>query len=168
MAALHQWGRFVAAQQGAAKLFARLSRHIIGEWFANTQERAKTLAAEFSLIYGHIIRLALCVSVHQLAWIGTGTGIGGWIAFRLLGAKVTLVQAIAIKGLLHPVLAIAFLVPGHVDLQEAAYIGFGAAFGVSPEIAPTASLLRRARDLALGIPNLLCWQWLEWRRLRNP
>ena len=157
---------FVAAQQGAAKLFARLSRHIIGEWFANTQERAKILAAEFSLIYGRTSRLVWCVVVHLLAWIGTG--IGGWIAFRLLGAEVTLAQALAIEGLLHAVLALAFLVPGHVGVQEAAYIGLGAAFGVAPEIALAASLLRRGRDLALGIPILLCWQWLEWRRLRRP
>jgi hypothetical protein len=29
------------------------------------------------------------------------------------------------------------------------------------------SLLKRARDLALGVPALLAWQWIEARRWRR-
>ena len=123
------------------------------------------LAAEFSLIYGHTRRLAACVGIHLLAWIGTGTA--SWVTFRLLGAEISLIDAIAVEGLLHAVLAVAFIVPGHAGVQEAAYIGLGAAFGVPPEFALAASLLRRARDLAWGIPVLLIWQGVELRRLRR-
>lgn len=155
-----------AGQQGAGKIFARLSRHIAAEWFTNAQERASVLGAEFSLIYGHTGRLVACVAIHLVAWLGTG--VAGWITLRLLGAEISLIDAIAIEGLLHAVLAVAFLVPGHAGVQEAAYIGLGAAFGVAPEVALAASLLRRARDLAWGIPVLLVWQWVEVRRLRRP
>jgi putative membrane protein len=163
--ALPALGAFVLAQKGAASIFGRLSGRIAGEWFPNAQERVAVLQAEFGLIYGHTPRLVACILIHLLAWIGTG--IGGWIAFRLLGADISLIDAIAIEGLLHAVLAIAFFVPGHAGVQEAAYVGLGAAFGISPEVALGASLLRRARDLAVGIPVLAIWQGLELRALRQ-
>ena len=37
---------------------------------------------------------------------------------------------------------------------------------VPPDIALGMSLLRRAKDLAIGVPVLLVWQFLEVRRLR--
>jgi len=157
-------GAFVAAQQGVGKLFSRLSRRIAGQWFSNAQERARVLAAEFALIYGHPRRLAACVGIHFLGWVCTG--VAGWITLRLLGVGISLVDAIAMEGLLHALMAMAFLVPGHAGVQEAAYIGLGAAFGVPPEMALAASLLRRARDLAWGVPVLLVWQGWELRRLR--
>ena len=35
-----------------------------------------------------------------------------------------------------------------------------------PTFRLSVSLIGRARDLALGIPLLLVWQWIEVRRLR--
>jgi hypothetical protein len=42
----------------------------------------------------------------------------------------------------------------------------GAIFGVPPELSLGVSLIRRARDIAVGVPILLLWQFLEVRRLR--
>lgn len=160
--ALPALAAFVLAQKGAATIFGRLSRRIAGNWFPNAQERMAVLQAEFGLIYGHTGRITSCVLIHLAAWIGTG--IGGWITFRLLGVDISLVDAIAIEGLLHAALAMSFLVPGHIGVQEAAYVALGAAFGITPEVALGASLLRRARDLAVGIPVLAIWQGLELHR----
>jgi hypothetical protein len=56
-----------------------------------------------------------------------------------------------------------------VGVQEGAYIILGAAFGLTPEMALALSLLKRARDLAIGLPALGVWQAEEggrlWRRL---
>jgi hypothetical protein len=38
-------------------------------------------------------------------------------------------------------------------------------FGLSPEVALALSLLKRARELATGLPCLIVWQGLEARRL---
>ena len=73
----------------------------------------------------------------------------------------------AIEGLLHALLIPAFIVPGYAGVQEAGYAGLGALFGLSPEISIGVSLLRRARDIAIGIPILLVWQVWEMRRLRQ-
>ena len=61
----------------------------------------------------------------------------------------------------------AFLVPVNAGVQEAGYVALGALFGVPPDIAIAVSLIRRARDVTLGVPILLVWQLVEVRRLRG-
>ena len=51
--------------------------------------------------------------------------------------------------------------------QEAGYAGLGAIFGVAPELSLAVSLVRRGRDLAVGVPVLLIWQFFEMRQLRG-
>src|SRR5262249_2292249 len=94
-------------------------------------------------------------------------GLGNWIAFRLLGSDLDVLGAFAIEGLLHMIMATAVLIPGYAGVQEAGYATLGTLFGIPPEIALGASLLRRARDIAIGVPILLIWQAIEFRRLRS-
>lgn len=103
----------------------------------------------------------------SVAWRRTSKGVGGSIAFRLLGAQIGLLDALAIEGLLHIGLAFAVLVPGYAGVQEDGHILLGAAFGVPPEIALAMCLLRRGRDIVLGSPVPLIWQFVELRRLRS-
>jgi glycosyltransferase 2 family protein len=151
-------------QQGAAPLFAKLGRRIAGRWFENAQDRVEVLQSELVLIYGHTLRLAIGFFVHLLGWLGTG--VAGWITYRALGVQIDFDDALAIEALLSALAAIAFLVPVNAGVQEAGYAGLGAIFGVPPELSLGVSLVRRARDLAVGIPILLLWQFLEMRHLR--
>jgi hypothetical protein len=151
-------------QQGAAPLFARLGRRIAGRWFDDAQERVDILQTELSLTYGHTLRLIVGFAVHLLGWICTG--VAGWITYRLLGVPIDFDDALAIEALLAAASAVAFLVPVSAGVQEAGYAGLGAIFGVAPELSLAVSLVRRARDLTLGIPILLVWQFFEVRRLR--
>jgi putative membrane protein len=151
-------------QQGAAPLFARLGRRITGRWFADARDRVEVLQVELTLIYGHATRLAIGFFVHVLGWVGTG--VAGWITYRALGVAIDFDDALAIEALLSAIAAIAFLVPANAGVQEAGYAGLGAVFGVPPELSLGVSLIRRARDLAVGVPILLTWQILEARRLR--
>ncbi len=151
-------------QRGAAPLFAKLGRRIAGRWFENAQDRVEVLQAELTLIYGHTLRLAIGFFVHLLGWLGTG--VAGWITYRALGVPIDFDDALAIEALLSALAAIAFLVPVNAGVQEAGYAGLGAIFGVPPELSLGVSLIRRARDLAVGVPILLFWQFLEMRHLR--
>ena len=90
----------------------------------------------------------------------------GWITYHLLGVPIDFDDALAIEALLAAASAAAFLVPVNAGVQEAGYAGLGAIFGVAPELSLAVSLVRRARDLALGVPILLVWQFFEMRRLR--
>ena len=152
-------------QRAAAPLFAGLGRRIAGRWFEDAQDRVQVLQAELSLIYGHTARLAVGFMGHLLGWIGTG--VAGWIAYRALGVPIEFDDALAIEALLSAAAAVAFLVPVNAGVQEAGYAGLGAIFGVPPELSLGVSLIRRARDVAVGVPILLVWQFFEVRRLRS-
>lgn len=151
-------------QQGAAPLFAKLGQRIAGRWFTDAQDRVQVLQAELSLIYGHGWRLALGFTGHLMGWLGTG--VAGWITYRALGVPIDFDDALAIEALLSAAAAAAFLVPVNAGVQEAGYAGLGAIFGVPPELSLGVSLIRRARDLVVGVPILLLWQLVEVRRLR--
>ncbi len=155
---------FVWLQRGAADLFGRLGRRIAGRWFDDAQERVQVLQTELTLIYGHTARLALGFTLHLAGWIGTGAA--GWITYRALGVGLDFDDALAIEALLSAAAAVAFLVPVNAGVQEAGYAGLGAIFGVPPELSLGVSLIRRARDIAVGVPILLIWQAFEVRRLR--
>ena len=150
--------RFRAA---IGRLLRGLAAHLLGDWFRR-QEGPEKVGAELSRLYAAPGRLALGASLHLLAWFGTG--MGTWISLRLLGHDAPLLGVLALEALLDALVAAAFVVPGAAGVQEAGYVGLGAAFGVPPDLALGVSLLRRARDLALGLPILLAWQATEWRR----
>ncbi len=153
---------FIWLQRGAASPILRLSRRILGGWGVNAPLTA--VQTGITTIYATPWRVALGIALHLLSWFGTG--VASWLAFSLLGARINFWSALGIEALLHAVLAGAILVPGYAGVQEAAYAGVGAMFGQPPEIALGVSLLRRARDIALGVPILLIWQGVEWRRRR--
>jgi len=156
---------FFFLQQGAGPLFAKLGRRIAGNWFEDAHERVAVLQSELGLIYGHTTRLILGFLLHLAGWIGTGAA--GWIAFQALGVKIGFLDVLAIEALLSALAAAAFLVPVNAGVQEAGYAGLGIIFGVPPEMSIAVSLLRRGRDVVVGVPILLIWQFVEVRRLKS-
>jgi uncharacterized membrane protein YbhN (UPF0104 family) len=103
--------------------------------------------------------------LHLLEWLATGAE--AWLALRLMNVPITFTAATGIEGLLYAIRSVAFMVPMAAGVQEGGYLVVGAAFGLPPDQALALSLLKRGRDLALGVPPLLGWQVLEggqwWR-----
>jgi glycosyltransferase 2 family protein len=151
-------------QRGVASLFVKLGKRLLGQWFAGAEQDGIS-SVELSAMYSDGARLALCMTAHMVGWFGKG--LGNWIAFRLLGSDLDLMGGLAIEGLLHIVMATAVLIPGYAGVQEIGYVALGSIFGVPPEISLGVSLVRRARDIAIGIPVLLVWQFIEVRHLRG-
>jgi putative membrane protein len=150
-------------QHGVAPIFVALGKRLLGPWI----EQGKIdfgAEAELTETYGKKHILALGTVLHILGWVAKG--LGNFIAFHLLGVEISLWAALAIEGLLHAALAGAVIIPGYAGVQEAGYIGLGALWGVPAELCLEVSLLRRARDIALGIPILLVWQIVEVKRLK--
>jgi putative membrane protein len=90
-----------------------------------------------------------------------------WYALRLLGHPVDLTTAIAIEALTQAVRHASFLVPAGLGVQEAAVLLFGYLAGVGGEVALSLALVKRMREIVLGLPALLSWHWFEARRLRR-
>ena len=125
----------------------------------------EVLQAELSLIYGHTPRLFAGFMMHMIGWICTGAA--GWITYHALGVPIDFDDALAIEALLSAAAAVAFLVPVNAGVQEAGYAGLGLVFGVPAEISLAVSLVRRGRDIVVGVPILLLWQIMEVRHARR-
>jgi putative membrane protein len=145
-----------------ARMLHALGVKLLGDVF-QAQGGLDRLRAELERLYGSPARLATGTAMHLLGWCGTG--VGTWINLRLLGQPVELVHILALEALLDAMIGAAFVVPSAAGVQEAGYVGLGAAFGVPPEVALSVSLLRRAKDISWGVPILGIWQWQEVRRL---
>ncbi len=106
-------------------------------------------------------RLAASAALHLLAWIGAGGGT--FIAFRLVGGQISLTDALALEALLCTLRSIAAFVPAALGVQEAGYAMLAPLFGLPAEMGLAVSLLKRAREIVIGIPALIYWQMVEGR-----
>lgn len=156
-------GFFVAQQYGAfdiiMRLLSRFERRGERPVFAGLHD----LQDKITSLFHERGRMAAAFGVHFVAWVlGTGET---WFALTLLGFPVSLMDALIFESLIQAIRGSAFIIPGALGVQEGGYLLVGTAFGLGPDTALALSLLRRARELILGLPGILCWQFLEGRRL---
>jgi uncharacterized membrane protein YbhN (UPF0104 family) len=84
-----------------------------------------------------------------------------WIALTLLGAPVGLLEALIVESLIEAVRGAAFLVPSALGVQEAGLVLLGSAIGLSADVALALSLVKRARELLVGLPGLALLSSIE-------
>ncbi|HTI03585.1 MAG TPA: lysylphosphatidylglycerol synthase domain-containing protein [Acidisoma sp.] len=157
-------GTFIALPGRGTRVVQKLAARI-GAGESRALGSLDHMSSQFDAIYarkGAIIAAVLC---HFCGWVASASV--SWLAYHLLGAPITMSQALAIEALLRAALTITFFVPGNAGVQEAAYAALGAIFGLPVQISVAVSLISRARDLVVGVPPLLLWQWLEYRSLRR-
>ncbi|HEY5072862.1 MAG TPA: lysylphosphatidylglycerol synthase domain-containing protein [Caulobacteraceae bacterium] len=150
---------FILVQRNASGLILRLTKRFAPALAA----RAGDVGRELDGLYERPLKLAIAVGIHLAAWVASATGV--WLALRFAGVKIGLASILAIESLVYAVRSAAFVAPMGVGVQEAAYGLVGPLFGLPADLALAISLIKRARDLALGLPALLVWQALEGRRL---
>ena len=100
--------------------------------------------------------------LHFSAWLLDAVEV--WIALHLMGAHLSFPSILTMESLLYAARSLAFLVPNAVGVQEGAYVLLGTALGLTPSLALGLSLLKRGRDMLLGIPALLTWQIVETKQ----
>ncbi len=160
---------FVIVQRRGYDLVDRIAQAIGRGWAERSAAGAAALHAALTSIYRRPGGLWASFALHLFCWIASAAEV--WLALRLAGAPLPWGAVLAIESLLYAIRTAAFLVPQAVGVQEGAYLVLGAAFGLTPEMALALSLLKRARDLVIGLPAIGIWQAIEgnrlWRR-RDP
>jgi glycosyltransferase 2 family protein len=160
---------FFVVQRRGFDLFDRFARVLGRGWADKTAAGAAALHTALTAIYRRQGRVLSSFTLHLACWI-TST-FEAWVALRFAGASLGFATVLVIESLLYAARSIAFAVPNAVGVQEGAYILLGASFGLTPETALALSLLKRARDLTIGVPALVAWQLLEsgrlWRRIAS-
>ena len=130
-------------------------------------ERALGGMAEFDREIRELHRdpraLISCTLARLGAWVlGTGEV---WLGLYVLGSPISLTEAFIMESLCQAVRTAGFAIPGALGIQEGGYVFVGRLLGLDEETSLALSLARRFRDLLLGLPGLLAWQWAEGRTL---
>lgn len=151
---VQKWGIFKLVERLLEKLALRLG------WPAlrSLSDLHETVAA----LYRNRRGLLVGTVSHFGAWI-YGT-FEVWLILHLLGKDTGLVPSLIIESLGQAIRSAAFLVPGALGVQEGGFLLLGTLFGLAPEVGLAISLIKRIREVVLGVPTLLVWQAIEARR----
>src|SRR6185437_5600186 len=147
----------VLQQKGSA-----MARRIAGRFLPAAIEHTAAFSDEMREMYRSKSRLAASSTIHLLSWIASAGLI--WLSVRLIGARIDFFSCIAIEALLAALRSATVFVPAAIGVQEAGYAALMPLFGLGPEYGLAVSLLKRARDIVVGVPVLLLWQAFEGRR----
>lgn len=149
---------FIATQRkGLSKLGAFIQR-LAPSAAEHTQAMTEVIDASYRRPVGLVIGLIL----HVGAWFGGAAGT--WLILDLMGHPLPFLSVVAIESLLFAARNAAFVVPSGLGVQEGVYALLGPLFGLPSEAALALSLLKRARDIVIGVPTLLTWQLAEGRK----
>src|SRR5258708_34099030 len=99
----------------------------------------------------------------MISWLLGGVEV--MLALYLVGVSVDLREGLIIESLGQALRAVGFAVPASLGVQEGGYVLICGVLGISPQAAIELSLLKRVREVALGVPALIVWQIIEGRRL---
>lgn len=99
---------------------------------------------------------------HLLSWLLGAFEI--WLILHFLGTGLGLREALVIESLSQVVRSVAFAVPAALGVQEGGFMLLGALYGLPAPTCLALSLAKRVRELLLGVPALLTWQYVEGRR----
>ncbi|MBL6853415.1 MAG: flippase-like domain-containing protein [Alphaproteobacteria bacterium] len=149
---------FVILQQRGSALAERLA----GRFLPAALKHTAAFSEQMRAMYDSPARLALSSTIHLLSWIAAAGLI--WLSVRLIGYHLDFFSCIAIEALLAALRSATVFVPAAIGVQEAGYAALMPLFGLGPEVGLAVSLLKRARDLVIGVPVLLAWQFFEGRR----
>lgn len=146
----------VAAQRFG--LFALIER-LVTRWTGGRD--LVGLNAAVLALYRQPLRLLPAAGWHLASWLLGG--VETYAALHVLGLQAAFREAMIVEGLGQAVRSVGFLVPGALGVQEGGYLLICGMFGIPPQPALAVSLIRRLRELALGLPGLAVWQRLEAR-----
>ena len=131
-------------------------------WMSGFTGRAEAIDGAVVATYRRRSALSYSSLLRLIGWVSGVSEI--WLTMWALGHPLTVTNAFILESLSAGVRGAAFMVPGALGAQEGGLVLFGALLGVPADLALAISLTKRVRELAIGLPGLAAWQWVEGRR----
>ena len=162
-------GAFIGVQRaGGMKLVESGFSRFADRWPRLSPIAEARLHDELMRLHARHKPIFLASLWHFSSWLLTAGET--WVVLFAVGHLVSPAKCIVLESLGTAARSIGFFVPGALGIQEIALVGGGALVGLAPETAVLIAVVKRLRDIAVGVPGLLLWQWIEghrfliWRR----
>lgn len=153
-----RFGLFRLLEEGVLKLARKQ------QW--KGAESLVGLHDEIVALYKSPRRLVWGTLLHLISWSLGAVEI--WAALHVVGIDVDPRAALIVESLGQAFKSLGFAIPGALGVQEGGLILACGLVGVNAQGAIELSLLKRIRELTIGLPGLLAWQWIEGKRLFGP
>ena len=146
----------VLQRLGALRVVERLLARLAARWPALGGWSLRGLHSRLMARQADYPALLRATALHSLAWTLGGAEV--WIVLAALGHTVSALDAVVIEALGMAARSAGFAVPGAVGVQEGGFVLVCGLFGVPAEAALALSVLKRLREVLVGVPALVAWQ----------
>jgi putative membrane protein len=153
---------FLAARSGWLGAIVRRAAVGRGPGWAGLAGGITAIEERTGELYRDRRALAACLTWRLLAWLLQSGET--WLAMLFIGTPVSLPVALVLESLSSAVRSGAFMVPGGVGVQEGGFVIVGTLVGLPAETALALALVKRVRELAVGIPAVAVWSGSQSRR----
>jgi putative membrane protein len=150
---------FVFIQRRASGFIERA----VARWAPSALAQTSAVTSSLHALYQRPGRLTVSSILHFASWIVAAVGV--WAGLWIAGRHFSVRTIVGVESLIYALRSIAFAAPMGLGVIETGYVLVGHLFGLSPEFALALSLIKRARDIIIGLPAIGLWQLLEGRRL---
>ena len=159
LAGVVEVGGFILFQRRASGL---IDRQVARRWPSALAQTA-AVTASLHALYEKPLRFCISTLLHFAGWVLGAVGV--WAGLWFAGIHMSVRTIVGLESLVYVVRTVTFAAPMGLGVIEAAYAVVGPMFGLEREWAVALSLIKRLRDIAIGLPALLIWQAMEGRRL---
>ncbi|MFW6323897.1 MAG: flippase-like domain-containing protein, partial [Desulfovibrionales bacterium] len=148
-----------------SKAVSRISRRIPGmtrsrvmSAFVGGAERMEQGTRD---IYARRKRIGVCGLLRFAGWMSKSGET--WLILLTLGVGSSFAEAIALEAVSTFIMTAAFIIPGALGVREGGIVLAGEMIGIPPEQSLALALIKRIRELLVGVPGLAAWGWFESR-----
>jgi len=157
-------GFYFVQRMGMFRIFgAILSRCATDERWRHLAGKSGELDKTLRQIYSRIGSVAASCIITMVSFVA-GSG-EVWIGLHAIGVPASFKHALILECVGQGIQTALCLVPGALGVREGGYVAVGGLLGIPGEAAFALALIRRVRELVLGLPGLFAWQLVEGGRL---
>jgi putative membrane protein len=157
-------GGFILVQRaGLLRLVEALARPLGRIFPGLTVDAVRGLHGELMRLHRDVAGLVQAGLLHLGAWLAGAAET--WLALWAMGLQQGIVVAFVIESLGMAARSAGFAVPGALGVQEGGFVVVAGLCGVPADAAIALSMLKRLREVAVGVAGLAMWQWAEGRRM---
>jgi putative membrane protein len=148
---------FYLLQRRGAGWLIGLSGRLFGSEAAALGEGWAACSRVLSELYAAPLLCLQATAWRLVAWLAGALEIA--FALYWLDAAPGWAAVLALEAIAQVFRNAGFAIPGALGAQEMGYMAGASMVGVPVEVGLTLAVIKRARDLIIGLPVLLGWQW---------
>ncbi len=141
---------YLIQRYGFFSLVARFAKGLLG-----TGTWARSLDESVDSLYRDRRAVFVCIFWRLSSWMAHVGEV--WLVVAFMERPIGLLACLAIESLSYAARSAAFAIPGAVGVQEGGVVAIGLLVGLDMETALALALVKRVREVALGLPGLAIW-----------